>query len=74
MGMKHQVKTAIARIGEKPRRYLLGMFLGFVYFGLITPSALAWRWVGRRGLKRSRAKWEPVAESSDTPNLFNRTV
>lgn len=74
MGMKRQVKTVVARIGEKPRLYLLGVFLQLVYFGLITPYALAWRWLGRRGLKRSRAKWEPVAESSDTPNLFNRTV
>jgi hypothetical protein len=74
MGMKHQVKTAIARIGEKQRLFLLGVFLGLVYFGLITPYALVWRWLGLRGLKRSRAKWEPVAESSDTPNLFNRAV
>lgn len=72
--MKHQVKKAVAKIGENSRQYLLEIFLGLVYFGLITPYALAWRWLGRQGLKRSRAIWMPVAESSDTPNLFNRTV
>jgi len=74
MGLKRKIKVLLGKLGETPRRYLLGAFLRLVYFGLITPYALVWRWISRQGLKRTRGKWTPIAESTDTPNLFNRTV
>lgn len=74
MGLKQRLKMFLDKLGDKPRRYMLDAFLRLVYFGLVTPYALAWRWLGRRGLRKTRGQWTPIAESTDTPNLFNRTV
>ena len=74
MVLRQRFKMLWGKLGDKPRRLALGAFLRLVYFGLVTPYALIWRWIGRRGLRRTRGQWTPVAESTDTPGLFNRTV
>lgn len=74
MGWRDKIKAYLANTRDARRRFLLAALLRIVYFGVISSYALIWRWLLRRGLMKSRGGWAYIAESTDTPNLFNRTV
>ncbi len=74
MVWRNKIKTNLARARSASRKLLLEALLRIVYFCVLSSYALIWRWLLRRGLKRSRGGWSYIAESTETPNLFNRTV
>ncbi len=70
MGMRNKIRTYVEGL-KKP---LLELLLKVIYFGVISSYALIWRLLLRRGLLKTRSSWTHIAESTDTPNLFTRTV
>ena len=74
MGWRDKIKMYLAMARIAGRKFLLAALLPMVYFGVISGYALIWRWLLRRGLMKSRGGWATIAESTDTPNPFNRTV
>lgn len=74
MGLRQLVRSIRDSIVDRTRQFLLAVLLRVIYFGFITPYALIWRWVLRQGLLRSRGGWVAVSESTDTPELFQKTV
>ncbi len=70
MGMRNIIRTYV----EGFKKPLLELLLKVIYFGVISSYALIWRLLLRRGLLKTRSSWTHIAESTDTPNLFTRTV
>ena len=57
-----------------PRERVLFVLLAVVYFCIVTPAALVWRLLLRRGLMHVSARWVATDDATDKPDLFNRTA
>jgi len=74
MGSRQEIRVLLVQVAEALRGYLLIAFLAGLYFVVLTPTALVWRWVLRRSLFRARGGWIKVNEATDTPDLFSRSA
>ena len=74
MRLRNKIRMCLATIRNVSRKILLETLLFIVYFGVILSLALIYRWLLRRGLKRSRGSWAYIDQSTNTPNFFYGTV
>ena len=74
MGWRDKIRMYLATVSNVGRKLLLETLLFIVYFGVILSFALIYRWLLRRGLKKSSGSWANIDQSTNSPNFFYRTV